>query len=249
MKNVRFLVPNLFTAGSILLGLASILFAFEAILYWSAWCIIWCALLDKADGTFARLLNASSSFGIQFDSMADLISFGLAPAFLIYSTGKHIWHMSAGQLHWWLLVTCCILYAFCTSVRLARFNTSDESGHRYFQGLPSTVCGAIVASALLVAIKYNIMMEVAQVFSISLALMALGMVSNLPVPKLLSRSNKAFNYFQFANVVAIYLCGFTMKFPEYVLFLALLYIVVGSVHGLVKQPWLIHHHVHHPESS
>jgi len=244
MKNVRFLVPNLFTAGSVLLGLASIIFAFEARLYWSAWCILWCALLDKADGTFARLLNANSSFGIQFDSMADLISFGLAPAFLIYSTGKHGWSMSTDQPHWWVLVTCCLLYAFCTSVRLARFNVSEKSGYRYFQGLPSTLCGATVASALLVAIKYNIIREVAPIFPISLTIMALGMVSNLPVPKLMPRSNRAFNYFQLVNVVAIYLCGFTMKFPEYVLFLALLYLFVGSVHGMIKQPWLIHH----PES-
>jgi CDP-diacylglycerol--serine O-phosphatidyltransferase len=72
----RHLVPNLVTGASAALGLASIGLAMEVELYWSAWCILWCVLLDKADGTAARLLKGSSDFGKEFDSMADLIAFG-----------------------------------------------------------------------------------------------------------------------------------------------------------------------------
>jgi len=127
------------------------LFAVDAKPYWSAWCILWCALLDKTDRTAARL---------------------------------------------------------------ARFNTSEiSSGHRYFNGFPSTLCGAMAASALLTAIKYGVASGLAQALPIALGLMALGMVSNLPVPELLPRTNRVFNSFQLANAIAIYLCGFTMMFP------------------------------------
>ncbi len=66
--------------------------------------------------------------------------------------------------------------------------------------------------------------------------MGIGMVSKLPVPKLLPRQNKVLNALQLCNVVAIYLCGFTMKFPEYVLGLAILYLLVGTLYGMFKHP-------------
>ena len=236
-KNWRFLVPNLFTGASAILGLASILFALEASLYWAAWCILWSVLLDKADGTAARLLNATSAFGTQFDSMADLIAFGLAPALLIYSAGRHAWYITYGHPHWWVLLVGCGLYAICAAIRLARFNiTGTANSQRYFAGIPTTLCGAMVGSALLVAIKYELSVDILRSLPILLGVMGIGMVSNLPVPKILPRQNKAFNAFQLANVIAIYLCGFTMKFPEYVLGLAIVYFLVGTLYGMFKQP-------------
>ena len=75
MKNWRYLVPNFFTAVSFLMGCASILMCFEGELYWATWLILWSVLLDKVDGTAARLLGASSEFGSELDSMADLVAF------------------------------------------------------------------------------------------------------------------------------------------------------------------------------
>lgn len=237
MKHWRFLIPNFFTASGAALGLASILLALEASLYWAAWCILWAVLLDKADGTAARLLNATSAFGTQFDSMADLIAFGMAPALLIYSAGRHVWNISYGHPHWWVLLVGTGLYALCAAIRLARFNIAETpSGQRYFAGMPTTLCGATVASAMLVAIKYEVSFDILRNLPIFLGLMGIGMVSNLPVPKLLPCQNKALNTFQLANVVAIYLCGFTMKFPEYVLGLAIVYLSVGTLYGMFKHP-------------
>jgi CDP-diacylglycerol--serine O-phosphatidyltransferase len=237
MKSWRFLIPNFFTASGAALGLASIFLASEASLYWAAWCILWSVLLDKADGTAARWLNATSAFGTQFDSMADLIAFGLAPALLIYSAGRNAWNIIYGHPYWWVLLVGCGLYAVCAAIRLARFNIAEmASGQRYFTGLPTTLCGAVVGSALLVAIKYELPVHLLRNLPIFLGLMGMGMVSKLPVPKLLARRNKAFNTLQVANVVAIYLCGFTMKFPEYVLGLAIFYLLVGTLYGMFKHP-------------
>lgn len=237
MKSWRFLIPNLFTASGAALGLASILLALEVSLYWASWCILWSVLLDKADGTAARLLNASSAFGTQFDSMADLIAFGLAPALLVYSAGRHAWNLSYGHPYWWVLLVGCSLYAICAAIRLARFNiTSTSNGQRYFIGVPTTLCGAMVGAAILVAIKYQLPVYMMRNLPVFVGLMGIGMVSKLPVPKLLPRRNKALNSLQLANVVAIYLCGFTMKLPEYVLGLAILYLLGGSIYGLFRHP-------------
>ena len=172
--------------------------------------------------------------------MADLIAFGLAPALLIYSAGRNAWNIIYGHPHWWVLLAGCGLYAVCAAIRLARFNISQmASGQRYFTGMPTTLCGAMVGSALLTAIKYELPVHILRNLPIVAGLMGMGMVSKLPVPKLLPRRNRAFNALQIANVVAIYLCGFTMKFPEYVLGLAILYVLVGISYGMIKQPFAL----------
>jgi CDP-diacylglycerol--serine O-phosphatidyltransferase len=231
----RYLVPNLFTAVSTCLGLASILLSYEGQLHWAAWCILWCVLLDKLDGTAARLLGSTSAFGSQFDSMADLISFGLAPAVLIYSAGRAQIQFQIGEPGFWLLIGCCGWFALMAAVRLARFNSVDL-GHqtRFFRGIPSTMCGAIAPSALLVVTQYDLPGEVVRGLPILLFLLGLGMVSRLPVPKVVPRKSRWLNWFQVANVAATYACGALTIFPEYILGLSLTYLLVGSLYGLMR---------------
>ena len=113
MKNLRFLVPNACTAFSMLLGLASVYASVNNQFDLAAWMVLWGVLLDKLDGTFARLLKASSGFGAQFDSFADFVSFGIAPAMLLlcafgsastaYPTVPQGWMMAASGVYvWWL---------------------------------------------------------------------------------------------------------------------------------------------------
>ncbi len=80
MSILRYTVPNSFTALSLLLGVASIVTTQLGDLELAAWIIVWCGLLDVLDGVSARLLKATSNFGAEFDSMADLVAFGVAPA-------------------------------------------------------------------------------------------------------------------------------------------------------------------------
>ena len=219
-----------------MLGLAAVLLASAGNVYWSAWCILWCVLLDKVDGTAARLLNASSDFGAQFDSMADLICFGLAPTVLVYAAGTGIWEISQGQWYWWVLLTACGLYTFAAAFRLARFNTGQNSASlRYYKGMPTTLCAAVIALTFLVGLNHEVSPGSMKFLVVLLGLLGIGMVSRLPVPKLLPRRNRFLNYFQLANVVAVYGCGIAMKFPEYVLVLAALYLTIGIGHGIITK--------------
>ena len=90
MPGIRYVVPNAFTATSLLLGLGSIVAAQLGELELAGWMIVWCGLLDVCDGLAARLLNATSSFGAEFDSMADLVSFGVAPGRVMIATPRYI---------------------------------------------------------------------------------------------------------------------------------------------------------------
>jgi CDP-diacylglycerol--serine O-phosphatidyltransferase len=234
--NWRFLIPNFFTACSAMLGLAALLLASSGEVYWSAWCILWSVLLDKVDGTAARILNASSDFGAQFDSMADLICFGLAPTLLMYTAATGVWEIRSDQGYWWVLLTSCGLYTFAAAFRLARFNTSQaSSAQRYYDGMPTTLCAAVVALTFLVGLNHEVPPGSMKFMVILLGLLGIGMVSRLPVPKLLPRRNRFLNYFQIANVVAVYICGVVMKFPEYVLVLAALYLTIGIGHGILTK--------------
>jgi CDP-diacylglycerol--serine O-phosphatidyltransferase len=237
MKNWRYIVPNFFTAVSLSLGIASILLATEMHLETASWMCLWCVLLDKVDGTAARLLGASSRFGTEFDSMADLVSFGIAPAYLVYATGRHVWGLKLGEPLWLLLVIGVGLYALLTAMRLARFNLDGHKpGWRYFEGLPSPLCGTIMVATVLVSFKHGISIEWMSYFPVVAILLGLGMVSRLPVPKLVPRKNLAFNIFQIANIVFTYVVGFGMILPEYLLGLALFYMIIGTTHGLIRPP-------------
>ncbi len=231
----RFLVPNLFTAASACLGLSAILLAMMGSPVWASWCVLWCVLLDKLDGTAARLLGSTSLFGRQFDSFADLIAFGLAPAVLVFSAGRQVWALAEGSLAWWLWALGCGLYALMATIRLARFNADcDGAPVRTFCGVPSTLCGAIVPAALLVALEYRIDFELARYFPALMVVLGLGMVSRVPVPKVVRRRNRAFDAFQWINVVAAYVCGILMLLPEYLLGLGVFYLLVGAGHGLLR---------------
>ncbi|HSN98552.1 MAG TPA: CDP-alcohol phosphatidyltransferase family protein, partial [Candidatus Nanopelagicales bacterium] len=146
MPPLRYFVPNSFTAASLLLGLASVTMSAQGNFRLAAWMILWGVLLDKVDGSAARLLKATSRFGVEFDSFADFVSFGVAPAALV-----HYRLLALGPLPGALraaLMAAAGLYVVALAVRLARFNitTGDES---VFQGIPGTLMGALLATGYL----------------------------------------------------------------------------------------------------
>lgn len=137
-----FLLPNILTTANLFCGFFSILSAIRGDWANSATGIILAAFTDGLDGRVARMTKTESAFGEQYDSMSDLVSFGAAPAVLMFSWA--LW--SYGRLGW--LVT--FLYLTCAALRLARFNVLKQSTEkRYFQGLPSPVAACGVASAVL----------------------------------------------------------------------------------------------------
>lgn len=232
--NWRFLLPNLATALSFCLGLASVFASVLSRLEWAAWLILWAVLLDKLDGTLARLVKGTSRFGAEFDSFADFSAFGLAPAVLVFQFLRAMGLSDTGG-SFLTAVSGCGLYALFNAVRLVRFNLAAAAPTRWFTGVPTTLCGAIVSSGVLLCLRYGIAPAALPWIPAGLALLGLGMVSRLRIPKLVPRRNKAFNLFQAANIIAAYACGILRRFPEYLMGLALVYLTVGMMAGWLRR--------------
>jgi len=142
-----FLLPNALTTGAMFAGFYSIIAGINGHFVAASVAVVVAGLLDGLDGRVARLTNTQSEFGVQYDSLSDLISFGLAPALLAFN-----WSLSsmrdisplAGKLGW----LAAFLFAACAALRLARFNTQASSADKtYFQGLASpAAAGTLVAT-------------------------------------------------------------------------------------------------------
>ena len=138
-----YIVPNLFTSAGLFAGFYSIICTLDG-RYWRAAVMILVAqLCDVLDGRVARLTHATSSFGIQYDSLADLVAFGVAPGILVYQWALRPWNKLG-----WLAAS---LYVTCGALRLARFNVQIASVEkRHFVGLPIPAAADVIAATVLV---------------------------------------------------------------------------------------------------
>jgi CDP-diacylglycerol--serine O-phosphatidyltransferase len=144
-----YLLPNLFTTAALFAGFYSIVQAMNGQFELAAIAIFIAMVLDGLDGRVARLTHTQSAFGAEYDSLSDMVSFGVAPALVMY-----VWALQPmGKLGW----IAAFIYCSGAALRLARFNTKlDESDKRYFQGLPSPAAAALQAGLVWVATSYNI---------------------------------------------------------------------------------------------
>ena len=146
-----YLLPNLFTSASLFAGFYAIVQAMNSNFEQSAIAIFIAMVLDGLDGRVARMTNTQSAFGAEYDSLSDMVSFGVAPALIMY-----VWALKPmGKLGW----IAAFIYCACAALRLARFNTKLEDEHqdkRYFQGLPSPASAALLAGFVWVAYEYNV---------------------------------------------------------------------------------------------
>jgi CDP-diacylglycerol--serine O-phosphatidyltransferase len=173
-----YLLPNLLTTGGLFAGFYSIVAAIDGNFNNAAIAIFVAMFLDGADGRVARMTSTSSEFGKEFDSLADMVSFGLTPAIVTYQWGVArlseygaVW----GRLGWLV----AFLYVAAAAFRLARFNTNAASvDRRFFQGLASPAAAAGIASMMLVSTRYSVDGLVALVAGIAItAALAVLMVS------------------------------------------------------------------------
>lgn len=141
-----YLLPNLFTTAAMFAGFYAIIASMGGHFTDAAVAVFFAAVLDGMDGRVARMTHTQTEFGVQYDSLSDLVSFGLAPSLVMYS-----WSLSAlrefgplwGKLGW----ACAFIYAACAALRLARFNTqAGIADKRYFQGLASPAAAAVCMS-------------------------------------------------------------------------------------------------------
>jgi len=224
------------------LGLSSIVSTQFDNLEFAAWLIVWCGLLDTLDGMVARLLKATSHFGAEFDSMADLISFGVAPSILILNVGINSdlggVEFLSGQF--WVLAASCGAFALAGAMRLARFNlSSDKPRSGWFAGIPITVAGGgLLSSLVLVLVKYEqiaIALPLHLYLPILMFVFALLMISRLRFPKATIRKSKFINAFQIVSILLIFYCGITRSFPEYLFGIGIFLLIAGIIAGRITR--------------
>jgi len=237
---LRYSVPNSFTALSLLLGVASIVTTQLGDLELAAWIIVWCGLLDVLDGVSARLLNATSNFGAEFDSMADLVAFGVAPAVLILNAGLQIGGVEYDSGQFWLLLVAVAVFALAGAMRLARFNlTSEEMPDGWFSGVPITAAGGgMLSSIVLVLIHHEDIaasLPLHFYFPVLMFVFALLMISRIRFPKATRRNSNFINVFQVIAISGIYYCGITRSYPEYLFGMGLFLMIAGIIAGRITR--------------
>ena len=148
-RNARMILPNMLTLIGVCIGLTSIRFALSGEFHLAIIAIVIAAVIDGLDGRIARLIRGTSKVGKELDSLTDMISFGVAPAFIMY-----FWKLNTFGRFGWLL---CLIYVICVALRLARFNISSnqESSWRdnFFEGIPSPAGGILVLTPLIVSLS------------------------------------------------------------------------------------------------
>ena len=146
MKKGIYILPNLFTTGNLLCGFWAIISVFQERFFYAAVAILLASVFDALDGKVARLSGATSKFGVQYDSLADLVSFGVAPAVLAFS-----WALRPYGKFGWL---AAFIFVACGALRLARFNVMAASGEtKYFKGLPIPAAASMIALTILLYLR------------------------------------------------------------------------------------------------
>jgi CDP-diacylglycerol--serine O-phosphatidyltransferase len=230
----RYLAPNLITLSSMIFGLVSLWSAHNGDYPLAGWLIIYAVLTDRIDGLVARALKATSELGMQLDSFADFLNFGVAPAFLVLTYLSHRPDLpyQAGTAHY-LLFAACGAYMLCAVFRLARYNVLSDDGvpTKIFFGFPTTLAGGTMVIWMLVLLKYDptsdpfggaklfgshvqTSLTVWKYFPIALVVGGYLMASRLPMPKVGMTKNKVVSAFLLALVGIGYVCGFAMHYPE-----------------------------------
>ncbi len=171
-----YLLPNAFTTAALFCGFYAIVMAMNQRFEHACWAVFIAMILDGLDGRVARLTNTQSEFGAQYDSLSDMVSFGAAPALVLYE-----WSLRGlGKLGW----IAAFVYCAGAALRLARFNTNIQVvDKRFFQGLPSPAAAALVVGFIMMMIDPDISVSARQVDWVSwgIAVFAgMTMVSNVP---------------------------------------------------------------------
>lgn len=212
-----YLLPNLFTTGALFAGYYSIIAGIQGKYEIAAICIFIAALLDALDGRVARLTNTQSEFGEQYDSLSDLVSFGVAPSLLMFNWS--LYYLSAvnpvlGKLGW----LAAFIYAVSGALRLARFNTQiGVADKAYFQGLPSPAAAAVLSSFVWVCVELELSgMDLKYIALPMTVIVGLLMVSR-------------FRYYSFK----------TIPFRENVSFIWILILVFVFVLLALKPAWVL----------
>lgn len=222
-------LPNMLTSMNLLLGYLSILASVEGRFERAAWAILLASVFDMLDGRVARLTNTTSKFGVEYDSLCDLVSFGIAPSILIYFASLQPF----GRLG----IVAAVIFTLCGSLRLARFNVMAEVLPKsYFQGLPIPMASTTLCAAIFFAREANISLEHSYFFLALTASLGLLMVSTFKFPSFKDfhmRQRRPFTPIAISFVALIAL----ITWFEIVAFLLFLGYIVSSLGWDVSRAW------------
>lgn len=227
MRRGIYILPNLFTTGNLFCGFWAIISVFQEKFFYAAVAILLACVFDILDGKVARLSGATSKFGVQYDSLADLVSFGIAPALLAFS-----WALRPYGKFGWL---AAFLFVVCGTLRLARFNVQSSSGEvKYFKGLPIPAAASMIALTILLylrLIETDLVKDI--VILVMIYVLAFLMVSNIryfSFKELNLAKRKPFSIFIFVILSMIVI----IMEPTIVLFVSVIfYVFSGPVNMLM----------------
>ena len=177
-KKTRYILPNILTLAGVCLGISSIKFSLDLNFKMAVIFITLAAILDALDGRIARLIKGTSEFGKELDSLTDFVSFGIAPAFIIY-----FWELNKyGKLGW----AITLIYSVCCVLRLARFNLTkfkpeDSWKQNYFEGVPSPIGALLILSPLVLELtNTNFILNKSYIVPIFTLIIAVLLISKVP---------------------------------------------------------------------
>jgi len=220
-----YVLPNLLTTMNMFFGFFAIIYAINGNFMWAAYAIVIAAVFDLLDGRVARITKSTSRFGAEYDSLSDLISFGLAPGLLLF-----LWSLEPfGRVGW----LASFFYVACGALRLARFNVTHQTLEKaYFQGLPIPMAAGIVASSVLAFEDLELDATRSWVLLAMTFLLGFVMVSNFRYRSFKDidlRHRRPFEYLVFG----VFLMAIVAIRPETTLFvLFLTYAILGAIFGI-----------------
>lgn len=228
-----YLLPNLFTTAALFAGFYAVVNSMNGNFEAAALGIFVAMFMDGLDGRVARLTNTQSAFGAEFDSLADMVSFGVAPALVVFS-----WALSElGKFGW----AAAFVYVACAALRLARFNTQIKTADkRYFTGLASPAAAGVIASLIWVCHDENLMGEnltrfTAYVAALMTMLIGLLMITNIPYESFKGLDLR--RRVPFVGILLVVLIFFviTIDPPRVLLAIGLVYAVSGPVQWVFRR--------------
>jgi CDP-diacylglycerol--serine O-phosphatidyltransferase len=244
----RYVIPNAITCGGILFGVLGVQAAIAGRPIAAAWWGLYCTLTDRLDGATAKALGATSALGVQLDSLADVVGFGMVPPAVLWA-----WFRLHPEAGWAtpglraLLSAICVVFTIASALRLARYNVkAAQGGAAHYTGTPTTMTAGIALVAFLTLLKYSapslhapewidpwhlfgpLRLDALVPYSpLLLVVGAIGMLAPLRVPHLGRTRSRLTTALLFGSAGLGYLAGLLHTFPEYLLGGGLFYLILS----------------------
>ena len=235
VNKTRYILPSILTLIGVCLGISSIKFAMDGNFNFAVLFLFVAAILDGLDGRVARLIKGTSDFGKELDSLTDFVSFGIAPAFIIY-----FWELNKFGKIGWLIV---LFFSVCCVLRLARFNITkyeidQEWKNNFFQGIPSPAGGCLILFPLIFELSnFSKFIDLRIITPYFMVLISILLISKLPTfafKKILIRRNMTIFLLLGVGVFFVSIIQFTFETLSFCLITYLLLLPVGVYNFKLK---------------